>query len=115
MQIQIIIISVTDPATVIGFFATLKPNETTIIFSKDDSLELLCTVDSYPNATINISRSDIVLKHRTNSSQMIYEIKRAKCSDSGTYVCIAHNEKYESGNFNSKRLHIFVTCKYKFL
>lgn len=107
------VISVTDPAVVTGFYATLNPNETTAVFNKGDSVELLYTVDSYPYSTVNISRSGTVLQHRTNTSQSIYKIEQARCSDNGIYVCMAKNEKYESGSVNFKHLQIFVRCKYK--
>ena len=104
-----------DEATVVEFRATIKPGKTSVVVKEMDSVELLCVVDSYPSSTINITKAGIVLQHRTNSYQSVFNLENAKCSDGGTYVCISLNEHLTASRPSSRSLHIYVTCKFPFL
>ena len=103
-----------DEATVVEFHATSKADETSVVLNEMDSVELLCVVDSYPNSTINITKSGIVLQHRTNSYQSVFHLENAKCSDGGTYVCRSLNEHLTANQPSSKSLQVYVTCKFLF-
>lgn len=86
-----------------------------MIVHEQDSLELLCEVDSYPGSTINITKAETVLRHETHSYQSSYYIEKAKCSDGGIYVCTSHNEDFTTYNTSSKSLTVHVTCKFAYV
>ena len=81
--------------------------------NESESAIFLCNVDSNPasNITWTSSRSGKVLQTDHIALQSNYTISRAKCTQTGTYMCQATNTFNGVMGMANKTIDFYVLCK----
>jgi hypothetical protein len=81
--------------------------------NESESAIFQCNVDSNPasNITWTSTRSGKVLQTDHNFLQSSYRINRAKCTQTGTYMCQAINTFNGDMGMAKKTIDLYVICK----
>ncbi|XP_052803025.1 hemicentin-1-like isoform X6 [Mya arenaria] len=78
--------------------------------SEYSNVKFTCTVDSNPQASINIRKEGEIRRSVNNSTQLEYTIANLTCWDAGLYTCDGSNE-FNTDTPSRKNLKLLVTCK----
>ena len=81
--------------------------------NESESAIFQCNVDSNPTSKITwtSTRSGKVLRTDSNVPQSNYTINRAKCTQTGTYMCQATNTFNGVMGMANKTIDLYVLCK----
>ncbi|XP_052802983.1 nephrin-like [Mya arenaria] len=93
------------------FGLTSHPNEINVTVDENTPLNFFCKVDSNPNSTIILGRSDnVALTKRDGVLHLSFHVQKAGCLDTGRYFCYGYNNYTEAWTAPREHMNVFVRC-----
>ncbi|WAR06670.1 NPHN-like protein [Mya arenaria] len=97
--------------SVTQFVLISHPKENNVIVDENTPLNFFCEVDSNPNSTIILGRSDnVALTKREGVLHLSFHVQQAGCRDTGSYFCYGYNNYTEAGTAPREHMNVFVRC-----
>ncbi|XP_052805817.1 uncharacterized protein LOC128235119 isoform X2 [Mya arenaria] len=108
-------INVWYKTSVSKFGLTSHPDAINVTVDENATLHFFCEVDSNPNSSIIIGRSDslqdnVALKRNDGFLHLAFEVQQAGCLDTASYYCLGFNNYTEIETTPRKHMNVYVRC-----